>query len=180
MNLLEHILGTAGLLYGVFLAILFIAAILFVSRKRLRQRSEIAAMEDVDEDGPPLEVSPVEQDAPALNYDPAVQPVDWDEYAGDPNEPPDNVRLPGSGEKMVRVEAGANVFEIDLLRATLLSAGIWAFVDGDRDSLGPVGIAKASLHVPEADVDRATQLIADARRDARERRADSTNAAGLE
>lgn len=167
MNFLESTLGAAGLIYTAAIAALVVAAVWIVGRKWLQQRSEIASMSD-DGEEVPLNAEPLRE---GVEYASSEPEREWDHAGGeDPDDvPPAHVRRPEPDERLVRVEAGRNIFELDLLRAALLDAGIWAFVDGDRDALGPVGISKASLRVPEADAEQAKQIIAEVRADAHAR-----------
>lgn len=150
-----------GIVVGLAIPILLIVSTVVLLRKRLRQHRDIEQMADEEDDEEvPLEAVPLRDGVDYASIEPERA---WDEAGGeDPDEgPPANVRVPEPNERMVRVHQSNNVLQIDLMRARLLDAGIWAFVDGDPNALGPVGLAKASLHVPEGDLGTARHLIAD-------------------
>ena len=150
----DFFLNVAALLYiaiGLGTVGLLVWAILTIGLRRRRQRQAVEAMDD-DAD------SFVASDREDVDDDGSIDL--------DPTEMPAGVRMPKRSEKMVRLFATMDVTRADLLRATLLDAGIWCYADGHSNALGPVGLAEVSLHVPEGDVERARDLIAEADREA--------------
>ncbi len=183
MRFVDIILITFGLIGSFGFAILLIFGSIRVIATRRRRRAEIEAMSD-DELPEPAEVEPPPVEAeyvgPAdgtLEYADGAGQLMPEELAGHPDAPPAHVRRPGPSERMVKVERGPDLFELDLLRAGLIDRGIWAFVDGGGNALMQAGLAKGTLLVPEADLANARQAVADLRDDAaRTRRADGRGA----
>lgn len=169
---LDAILGTLGLIgVALFAALLVIGAIRLVGARR-RQRAEIEAMPDDDlpelaePELPPVEAELVANAGGQIDYADAAGRVTAEELAGHPDAPPAHVRRPGPRERLVTVERGPNLFELDLLRVGLIDRGIWAFVADATNALGGTGLASGSLLVAEADLDAARAAINELRSNA--------------
>ena len=154
---LKILATVVAVLIGLLLPVLILIASIKVIGRMRADRDEIDAMDDEDDTGPPLDVEP-ERDEPGLEYESAERTTEWDEYR-DEGEVPANVRRPEPHERMVTLRRGTDVFQIDLARAALIDAGIWAFVLNDTNALAPVGLARVTLAVPEGDRDRAEALV---------------------
>ena len=108
-------------------------------------------------------------DLPEAEAEPEVDWADEAEAAApddadlpDPNKTiPDHVRRPDPDEAMMTLGHYAQRFDADMLRIALLQAGIWCFLDGDRNDLAAAGLSSVTLHVPAADLDRARAVAAD-------------------
>ena len=118
-----------------------------------------AGEDEVDhDDAEPTQVEPLaEEDRadPVLTYEtPEPEP------AG-PGRLPPGVRVPGPGERLAVLRRYPDRFRADLDRAYLLSAGVWCAADGGLNVLGTAGLGEVTLSVPEGDLRRAAQLLAE-------------------
>ncbi len=127
------------------------------------------------DDAPPLEAEP-EDGLPSgavLDYDSAAPPhePEWDEWEGDPDAPPPNVRPPAPDERVRMLLSTFDPFWAQLVNLRLRDAGIWSFVHGDAHAIGAPGVPATSVHVAEGDLERARQVVAEAEAEAAASRA---------
>ncbi|MEM1012152.1 MAG: DUF2007 domain-containing protein [Planctomycetota bacterium] len=104
--------------------------------------------------------------------DEVTDDIDVSDDGSRPTDIPPTVRRPSVDEKMVSVLETRNTVEADLLRNALLRNDIYAFVSGGSAAnvLGPAGLASVTLRVPDGDLERAKQVIAETLAEVNERR----------
>ncbi len=137
------------------LPLLFLVALVYkVMRDRRRGFRDIDDMPDEDE---PVAEAELVEDEPEL---------------GPRSDVPATVRLPLPDEKMVSLLSTQNAVEADLLRNALLRHDIYAFIVGGHTAnvLGPIGLGRLDLRIPEHDLDAAKAVLTEQKAQATERR----------
>ena len=152
IDLLQAVAGVAALVLSVVLGGALLIALFSLAGRRRRGRYGEAEAAEFDDAPEPAE-GEYEDEEDEEVPDADVAPGSTLDYAGPP----------GDDERVVALTSGNNVFEIDLMAAKLADAGVWCFVSGDHNALGPSGLATATLHVRQNDRDRAARILDEVR-----------------